>query len=123
MNAHPKKLDQTVTLAELKTFIKNFVETRDWQKGHNPKNLSMSIAIEAAELMEKFQFVNNEESMKIANINKQEVAHEFIDILVYMLNFANACDIDIATYFYEKMAINAQRFPIKKVVTTSSINY
>lgn len=114
MHHHRKINDETVTLAELKSFIKKFIITRDWQKGHNPKNLSMSIAIEAAELMEKFQFVSNEESTVLAQKYKEEVAHEFIDVLVYMLNFANACDPDIATYFYEKMAINARRFPIKQ---------
>jgi NTP pyrophosphatase (non-canonical NTP hydrolase) len=73
----------------------------------------MAIAIEAAELMEKFQFVSEVQSFEVAKKYKDQVAYELIDIFVYMLNFANTADIDIAKYFYEKMAINSKRFPIE----------
>jgi NTP pyrophosphatase (non-canonical NTP hydrolase) len=109
-----EKRDAAVTLAELKTFIKHFSQVREWDKEHNPKALSVSIAIEAAELMEKFQFVSEAESSLLAQRYKEQVAHELIDIFVYLLNFANNADIDIAKYFYEKMAINSKRFPVEQ---------
>ncbi len=110
-----KKLnDSEVTVKELRDIIKQFVMERDWMQYHNPKNLSMSLAIESAELMEKFQFVSNEESIEIAQSHKQEIAHELCDVLGYLLNFANATDIDLSTYFVEKMELNRQKYPIEK---------
>ena len=74
-----KYADTITTLQELKEYMGNFVDERDWTRYHSPKNLSMSIAIEAAELMEKFQFISQEESHKIAQSHKQEVAYELVD--------------------------------------------
>jgi hypothetical protein len=62
----------------------------------------MSIAIEAAELMEKFQFVSSEESLVIAHEHKQEVAHELVDVIAYVMSFAHVCDIDVISTFKEK---------------------
>ena len=104
--------DKDTTVQVLKDVIKKFVVERDWTQYHTPKNLSMSIAIEAAELMEKFQFVESDESFEIVKKHKQEVAHELVDILSYVLNFANACDIDVSSYFVEKMALSAQKYPV-----------
>jgi dCTP diphosphatase len=104
--------DKDTTIQELKEVIKKFVADREWKEYHTPKNLSMSIAIEAAELMEKFQFVSNEESFEIARKYKEEVAHELVDVLGYLLNFANACDIDVSSYFVEKVALNEKKYPI-----------
>ena len=107
-----KMHDSHVTIQELRDIIKQFVTERDWMQYHNPKNLSMSIAIEAAELMEKFQFVSNEESMELSQSHKQEIAHELCDVLGYVLNFANAADIDLSSYFVEKMALNRKKYPV-----------
>lgn len=103
--------DKDTTLQALKDIIKKFVVERDWTQYHTPKNLSMSIAIEAAELMEKFQFVESDESFEIVQKYKEEVAHELADVLSYVLNFANACDIDLSSYFVEKMALSAKKYP------------
>ncbi len=106
--------DSEITVKELRNIIKQFVTERDWMQYHNPKNLSMSMAIEAAELMEKFQFVSNEESIELAQSHKQEIAHELCDVLAYVLSFANATDIDLSTYFMEKMELNSQKYPVEK---------
>ncbi len=108
------KKDNATTVQEIKNIIKQFVTERDWMQYHNPKNLSMSMAIEAAELMEKFQFVSNEESIELAQSHKQEIAHELCDVLAYVLSFANAADIDLSTYFAEKIELNRQKYPIEK---------
>ena len=113
-----KMNDSEVAVQELRDIIKQFVTERDWMQYHNPKNLSMSMAIESAELMEKFQFVSNEESIELAKSHKQEIAHELCDVLGYVLNFANAADIDLSSYFVEKMAGQAilPILPFRKMV-------
>lgn len=103
--------DSKVTVKELRDFMKQFVAERDWTQFHTPKNLSMSIAVEAAELMEKFQFVSNEESVELAQSHKKEIAHELCDVFAYLLSFANAADIDLSSYYMEKMALNAKKYP------------
>ncbi len=106
--------DQITTIKELRDSIKQFVVERDWTQYHDPKSLSMGIAIEAAELMEKFQFLTNEESFEVAKNHKDEVAHELCDVLGYVLNFANATDIDLSSYFVEKMEMNRKKYPVEK---------
>ena len=107
-------LDSKTTISQLREQVHKFVDDRDWSKYHNPKNLTMSIAIEAAELMEKFQFFSNEESIEIAKKHKQEVAHELVDVLAYIVSFANVVDIDIISTFKEKVALNIKKYPLEK---------
>lgn len=113
MDKNKKINDTSTTIQELKDVVKKFVADRDWKEYHTPKNLSMSIAIEAAELMEKFQFVESEESFEIVKKHKEEVAHELVDVLGYILNFANACDIDVSSYFVEKIKLNEKKYPVE----------
>lgn len=110
--AEKKFKDSQATVQELKDHILRFVREREWQKYHTPKNLSMSIAIEAAELMEKFQFLSIEESIEVAKSHKEEISHELVDVLAYVLSFANACDIDLSAVFQEKVMLNAQKYPV-----------
>lgn len=112
MDKNKKNNDIDTTVQELKEIAKKFVADRDWTQYHTPKNLSMSIAIEAAELMEKFQFIESDESFQIAQKHKEEVAHELVDVLGYVINFANACDIDLSSYFVEKMKLNEKKYPV-----------
>jgi NTP pyrophosphatase (non-canonical NTP hydrolase) len=107
-------LDQQTTLAALKDAVRQFIARRDWQRYHTPKNLSMSIAIEAAELMEHFQWATQEESWKrVANpAHKEEAADELADILIYCLSFANQAGIDISQAVQAKLERNEGRFPI-----------
>ncbi len=109
-----KYTDTITTLQELKDFMRNFVNERNWSRFHTPKSLSMSIAIEAAELMEKFQFLTNEESIKIAKTHKEEVAYELVDVLTYILSFANQCDIDLSATYKQKMGLNAQKHTVER---------
>lgn len=107
------KNDNKATIQDLKQILKAFVDERDWNQFHTPKNISMSIAIEAAELMEKFQFVTQEESKKLVETNRQEIQEEVADVLAYLLSFANACNIDLASAFEDKMKKNAVKYPIE----------
>lgn len=108
--------DSKTTLTQLKTLMAEFVKERDWQQFHSPKNLSMSIAIEAAELMEKFQWCANAQSSKEELADDfQEVKHEVADIMCYLLSFCNQCDIDISDAVAEKLKLNAIKYPASEV--------
>lgn len=99
--------DQHTTLAELKAAIAAFADARDWGPFHSGKNLAMSIAIEAAELMEHFQWSPPAPEA----IDKAAVAEELADVLMYALAFANSLDIDVASAVRAKLAKNESRFP------------
>ncbi|MBE2236109.1 MAG: nucleotide pyrophosphohydrolase [Anaerolinea sp.] len=102
-----------ITVADLQAAVACFVDERDWQVYHTPKSLSMSIAIEAAELMEHFQWQGNDASRQAAreaDVNAA-VAGELADVLIYCLALANAAGIDAAQAVLAKLAINQERFP------------
>jgi len=107
--------DTITTLLTAKKAMANFVQQRDWQQFHTPKNLSMSIAIEAAELMEKFQWSSVEESVNLVDREKKQISHEIADIFSYLLSFCNLHEIDLALALENKLKINAKKNPIEKV--------
>ena len=106
--------DATTTVKQLKNAIAEFANERDWNQFHSPKNLSMSIAIEAAELMEHFQWISQEESRKLDDAKRHEVQEELADVVCYCLAMANSMDIDIATAFELKMARNREKYPAEE---------
>jgi dCTP diphosphatase len=110
----PDRLDTDTTIAELRQAVQQFVIARRWQHYHTPKNLAMSIAIEAAEIMEHFQWSTNDDGAKLRHdlATRTKVADELADVLIYCLSFANQADIDISTVVRTKLERNEQRFPI-----------
>src|SRR5438094_2799749 len=90
--------DSSTTIAELRELVRRFVDERDWRQFHSPKNLSMSLAIEAAELMEHFQWIDIAESRAIAGNTEKlaEVRDEIADVLCYLIALANELDVDLA---------------------------
>jgi NTP pyrophosphatase (non-canonical NTP hydrolase) len=109
--------DQTTTISELKDLLARFVAERDWEQFHNPKNLSMSIAIEAAELMEHFQWVRTDEldSLMQEESLRADVGEELSDIVAFILSLANVLKIDLSDAFQAKMVKNAQKYPAKSL--------
>jgi NTP pyrophosphatase (non-canonical NTP hydrolase) len=105
--------DQQTTVAELRQLVASFVAERNWEQFHTPKNLSMSLAIEAAELMEHFQWLTPEESAAIATdeTRRQAVGEELADVVCYALALANALELDLGTAMREKMVKNAVKYP------------
>ncbi|WP_346675084.1 nucleotide pyrophosphohydrolase [Methanobrevibacter woesei] len=93
-------------MEELKEKIIEFQQERDWKKFHTPENLAKSISIEAAELLEHFQW--NKE------YNKEEVADELADVLNYCILMADALDVDVKEIVLNKIEKNAIKYPIKK---------
>lgn len=109
--------DSTTPVAELKQLVAAFVAERDWNRYHVPKHLAMSIAIEAAELMEHFQWVDVESVKDVmADAERmQQVREELSDVLAYTLSLANALQIDVSSAFAEKMQKNAGKYPPDEV--------
>ncbi|MEM1107960.1 MAG: nucleotide pyrophosphohydrolase [Planctomycetota bacterium] len=105
--------DAGTTLADLKSVMEAFVAERTWEKFHVPKHLSMSIAIEAAELMELFQWSDVEPPEVIQENAElmQRVREELSDVFAYTLAMANRLDIDLASAFTDKMAMNREKYP------------
>jgi dCTP diphosphatase len=99
------------SLAGLRERLRRFALERDWEQFHTPKNLAMSAAIEAAELMEHFQWLTPEQSRALDTVQKQEVAHEIADVLLYLIRLADVLDIDPVAAASEKIELNARKYP------------
>lgn len=108
--------DSETTVAELKRILGEFVDQRDWRQFHAPKNLAMSLAIEAAELMEHFQWIDVPDSRTVVAQpeRRQAIAEEIADVLCYTLALANSMDLDLATAFENKMAKNRLKYPAQE---------
>ena len=102
------------TLAALQQRIRTFCDDRNWDQFHNPKDLSISLALEAAEVMEHFQWKNVEEMTIHATEHKQEVGEEIADVLYWVLLLANKLKIDLPAVFEQKMQKNEAKYPIEK---------
>jgi dCTP diphosphatase len=108
--------DSSTCLAELKSRVLAFARERDWEQFHSPKNLSMALAAEAAELMEHFLWATPAQSRRIARekVKGAKIAEELADVVIYALEFANATGLDLASAIEKKMAANAKKYPVAK---------
>ncbi len=106
--------DTKTTLEHLKQKMAAFVAEREWKQFHSPKNISMSIAVEAAELMEKFMWCDVQESRITCESSRLEVEQEVADILIGILAFANSANIDLAHAVELKLAEIAAKYPVDK---------
>lgn len=108
--------DDSTTIAELRDMVRQFVDERDWEKFHAPKNISMAMAIEVAELMEHFQWLSVEESRKISEDEEKlsDVGEELADVLCYGLALANTLGLDISDTMRKKMEKNREKYPVDK---------
>ncbi len=103
------------TLENLRARLAQFAADRDWEKFHSPKNLSMALIGEAAELVEHFQWLTQDESRQLKSKQLDEARLEMADILIYLIRIADQLDIDLVQAAWDKIAINEQRFPPEKV--------
>ena len=108
--------DSTTTIADLKQLMADFVARRDWRRFHAPKNLSMSLAIEAAELMEHFQWISPEESRRVSDNPDRlaAVGDELADVLCYALAMTNELGLDLSTAIRRKIAKNELKYPVEE---------
>ena len=114
--------DSDTQIEELKKRIFAFAQERDWEQFHSPKNLSMAISAEAAELMEHFLWQSAESSRQdvLENPLRDKITEEIADILIFAIEFANVAKIDIASAITEKMKKNALKYPVEKAKGTSA---
>lgn len=101
----------TDTIEKISKDLKKFAVERDWEQFHTPKNLSMALIAESAELIEHFQWLTPEESKKVTGEKLKDISHEMADIFIYLLRIADQLDVDIIKATRGKMAINEKRFP------------
>src|SRR3989441_6364661 len=94
--------------------IRKFRDDRDWQQFHDPKNLAVSISIEAAELLELFQWKTGEEANTYARKHKERVSEEIADVAIYIVELADNLGIDLLKAIEEKLDKNAQKYPVDK---------
>ncbi|HEV7279659.1 MAG TPA: nucleotide pyrophosphohydrolase [Pirellulaceae bacterium] len=108
--------DAQATIAELRGVMRTFVAERNWQKFHAPKNLAMALAIEAAELMERFQWLDVAESRAIPpnSAEAEAIREEVADVFCYTLAIANELGFDLSQAFVRKMAKNRQKYPAEE---------
>ncbi len=108
--------DSFTTIAELKARVLAFARERDWEQFHAPKNLSMALAAEAAELMEHFLWATPEASRAVVTdtTKRQKISEELADVVIYALEFANVTGLDVAAAIEAKMAANAKKYPVEK---------
>lgn len=98
-------------LEELALYLRNFAGQRDWDQYHSPKNLTAALSVEAAELLEHFQWKTQEESYNLSPGERQEVAHEMADVLIYLVRTADRLGIDLLAAAAEKVELNRIKYP------------
>jgi dCTP diphosphatase len=105
--------DHDTTLEDLRRAVREFRDRREWEQFHTPKNLSMAIAIEAAELMEQFLWLESDETRRqAADVRSAaRIAEELADIIIYALSFANSVELDVTSAVLDKLAKNAEKYP------------
>jgi len=113
MNATPINTAKD-SLIELRDALRQFANERDWGRFHSPKNLAIAISVEAAELLEHFQWLSEAECADIQPDAKATLAEELADVLLYVLQLADKLDLDLATAARDKLQKNAVKYPIEK---------
>jgi NTP pyrophosphatase (non-canonical NTP hydrolase) len=101
-------------LRELRDQLRDFAAARDWQPFHTPKNLAMALAGEAGEVIEHFQWLTAEQSAALDPAQREAVALELADVLLYLVRLADVLGVDLAAAAQRKLAINAERYPVDK---------
>jgi NTP pyrophosphatase (non-canonical NTP hydrolase) len=101
-------------LDALRDALRRFAAARDWEQFHTPKNLAMALSVEAAELLEHFQWLTVEQSARLDARRKRAVADEIADVLLYLTRLADVLGIDPVAAARRKMRINARNYPVRR---------
>ena len=101
-------------LDRLRDRLRAFAAERDWDQFHTPKNLTAALIVEAAELLEHFQWLTAEQSRELAAATRAKVSEEMADVLIYLIRLADKLDVDLLAAAHAKMDRNAQRYPPDK---------
>ena len=105
--------DKSVTLEQMKSWVQQFCEEREWDSYHGPKDLAVGLVTEASELLEIFRFVSEKECLNLVRdpANQEKIADELADSIYFVLRFAQMYGFDISRSLKEKIAKNAVRYP------------
>ena len=103
------------SLEHLAEHLRRFAAERDWEQFHSPKNLSMALSVEVAEIVEHFQWMTEEQSRDLDAPRKAEVEQELADALIYLVRLADQLGIDLLEAAERKLALNEQKYPAERV--------
>jgi dCTP diphosphatase len=109
--------DDHVTISHLKQVMRHFVAERQWAKYHTPRNLAASIAVEAGELLELFQWLTPQEAVRRSRTDaafRQALGDEMCDVMMYLIGLANVADINLAAAIHAKMDKNRTKYPVDR---------
>ena len=103
------------SIEQIKVRLREFSAERDWDQFHSPKNLAMALIVEAAELVEHFQWLREEESTSLPADKLEEIEQELADIQIYLIRLADKLDIDLMNAVDSKINLNEKKYPVSKV--------
>lgn len=101
-------------LTQLRDALRQFAEERDWDQFHSPKNLAAALAVEAAELLERFQWLTEDQSRKLPPEELGRVREEMADVLNYLVRLADKLDVNLLDAARDKIKVNAAKYPVEK---------
>ncbi|WP_395006566.1 nucleotide pyrophosphohydrolase [Undibacterium sp.] len=104
--------EQQMNLQHLREQLRRFTSERDWQQFHTPKNLATALSVEAAELLEPFQWLKTGEVSELTPESLAAVRYEMADVLNYLIMLADSLEVDLLAAAYEKIQLNAQKYPV-----------
>ena len=106
-------------LQSLTQSLRDFAREREWEQFHSPKNLASALTVEAAELLEHFQWLTEEQSRNLPVQKKADVAAEAADVLLYLLQLCDKLQIDLAEAARSKLVVNAEKYPVERALGSS----
>ena len=106
-------------LDRLRDALRAFAAERDWERFHAPKNLAMALSVEAAELLEVFQWMSDADSRNLAPAAREAASQEIADVLLYLVQLSDALGVDPIAAAERKMVVNAAKYPVEKARGTS----
>jgi NTP pyrophosphatase (non-canonical NTP hydrolase) len=101
-------------LPQLRDALRQFAADREWDQFHSPKNLACALAVEAAELLERFQWLTEDQSRNLAPADLARVREEMADVLNYLVRLADKLDVDLVDAAFDKIRLNAIKYPVEK---------
>jgi len=110
----PHPIERPASLEALRDALRQFASERDWDQFHSPKNLAMALSVEAAELLEHFQWMPEADSAALAPEQHAKVREEVADVLLYLIRLADKLDIDLLPAAAEKIEVNRTKYPVEK---------
>jgi dCTP diphosphatase len=105
--------DSVMDIEQIKQRLRNFAEAREWDQFHSPKNLASAVSVEAAELLEIFQWLTEEESKNLDEKNRLNTEQEIADVFLYLLRLSDKLNINLLQVAEKKIALNELKYPVE----------